>query len=224
MQHAPVQRRDAEPRREVSAAASRFPEAKGGSQSEPCASRPAGKGIGWSKGWSILQTPRLDQGLLLHPSNALCCTRDSPQFIPSNIPVGPGTHLLHSSNASAGAGILHPPITPCLTWDPSTPDPKISHAGCLTPSNTLQWTRNPHPPFIPRNLGAFRGFRVREQRGRGTAKRRAVTLLKGTEALCHRGLKYVESKICWPRSQGGDRNLAEDPGEQSKNRKMHRQA
>lgn len=34
----------------------------------------------------------------------------------------------------------------------------------------------------------------------------------------------MESKNCWPRSQGGDRNLAEDPGEQSKNRKMHRQA
>lgn len=34
----------------------------------------------------------------------------------------------------------------------------------------------------------------------------------------------MESKNCWPRSQGGDKNLAEDPEEQSKNRKMHRQA
>lgn len=58
----------------------------------------------------------------------------------------------------------------------------------------------------------------------GAARRRAVTLLKGIKGLHHRGLKYVENKNCWPRSQGGDRNLAEDPVEQSENRKMHRHA
>lgn len=65
---------------------------------------------------------------------------------------------------------------------------------------------------------------MREQHGGGTAKRRAATLLEGTKVPHHRGLKYVESKNCWPRSQGGDRNLAKDPREQSRNRKMHRQA
>jgi len=49
------------------------------------------------------------------------------------------------------------------------------------------------------------------------AERRDVMLFKDTERLHRRGLKYVESKNCWPRSQGyleGDRNLAEDPVEQ----------
>lgn len=58
-------------------------------------------------------------------------------------------------------------------------------------------------------------------------ERRDVMLFKDTECLHRRGLKYVESKNCWLRSQGyleGDRNLAEDPVEQSKNRKMHRHA
>jgi len=51
------------------------------------------------------------------------------------------------------------------------------------------------------------------------AERRDVMLFKDTERLHRRGLKYVESKNCWPRSQGyleGDRNLAEDPVEQRK--------
>lgn len=57
-----------------------------------------------------------------------------------------------------------------------------------------------------------------------TARRRAVLLLKDTKGLHCRGLKYVENENCWPRSQGGDRNLAEDPTEQKKTRKMHRHA
>lgn len=247
MHHAPVKRRDAERCREVSAGASPSlarerrshcqPQHKLGgqrrkslgSQCEPCASPPDEKGSGW-RGGSCTG--------MLHPANVPAEPRIAhsiPQMLPialGNLPSSyPPTSLLDQGPTCSiprmpqlEQGPPHPPITPCLTWDCPTPYPKISRAGCLIPPNTLQGTRNPHPLFIPRNLGAFRDFQAREQRGGGTAKRRAVTLLKGTEALCHRGLKYVESKNCWPRSQGGDRNLAEDPGEQSKNRKMHRQA
>ena len=53
---------------------------------------------------------------------------------------------------------------------------------------------------------------------------KTLTLLKDSEGLHRRGLKYAETKNRWPRSQGGDRNLADDLAEQSKNRKMHRHA
>lgn len=232
MHRAPVKRRDADPSREVSAGESaplaQEKERKKplGSQCEPYASHPGGRawaGEGplhmdapswkcpsWSTDHSLHppNAPLLNQGPSpVHTLQNPCWTRDPPA-----------------------------PFLKCLSWsrDPPSPNHPVLDLGlsysisenipCWMPDPTLQWTRNPHALFIPWNLGPFRDFQARELQGGGTVKRRAVTLLKGTTAPFHGGLKYVESKNWWPRSQGGDRNLAEDPGEQSKNRKMHRQA
>lgn len=149
---------------------------------------------------------------MLHPANAPagpgiahsipqmlpCCTRDPPQFTPSNIPVGPGTHLLHSSNASAGAGTLHPAISPCLTWDCPTPDPKISHAGCLIPPKHPTVGQESPRSLYPPGFGGFQRFP-----SEGTACQ---------EKGCYTAQRYQSSlpsriKVC-----GEQELLAQEPG------------
>lgn len=98
-----------------------------------------------------------------------------------------------------------PKILPC--WAPSIP-PQL-------PPNTLCWTWDFPSPF-PQISGISGISKQGSSVVEGAVRASAVLLLKATQGLHCRGLKYAEIKNCWPRSWGclgGDRNLAEDPVE-----------